>query len=324
MPRVALAVAVIVGVPVVLVGYVSLVEAALRPLSARAASRLRPWLWLAPGCFFLAVFLVYPSIETIRLSFLGPDSKQPVGLANYVFLFTDGAMRIALRNNGFWLVGFTALTVFLGLLVAVLTDRVRYESVAKSIVFLPMAISFTAASVIWKFMFDYQPAGATQTGTLNAVLTLLLPGFQPQAWLVNSPLNNLFLIIASVWVWTGFCMVILSAALKGISGDVLEAARVDGANEWQVFRSVTLPLLAPTVAVAVTIMLVFALKTFDVVYVMTSGNFNTQIIAFSQYQQMFINRDFGHASAIGVLLLVAILPVLAFNLQRFRQQEAIR
>src|SRR5579885_207233 len=323
MPRVALAVAVIVGVPVVLVGYVSLVEAALRPLSARAASRLRPWLWLAPGCFFLAVFLVYPSIETIRLSFLGPDSKQPVGLANYVFLFTDGAMRIALRNNGFWLVGFTALTVFLGLLVAVLTDRVRYESFAQSIVFLPMAISFTAASVIWKFMFDYRPAGTAQTGTLNALLTLI-PGFQPRAWLVNAPLNTVFLILASTWVWTGFCMVILSAALKGLSAEVLDAARIDGANEWQVFWRVIFPLLGGTVAVVTTVMIVFSLKTFDVVYVMTSGNFSTQIIAFSQYQQMFINRDFGKASAIGVVLLVAILPVLAFNLQRFRQQEAER
>lgn len=324
MDRLILVLTVIVGVPLVLVAYLSLAEAALRPWPSRFASAARPWLWIAPGVFFLAVFLVFPTIETIHLSFLGPDSKESVGLANYSFIFTNPSTLVALRNNGLWLVLFTFLTVAIGLLVAVLTDRVRYESLAKSIVFLPMAISFTAASVIWKFMFDYRPAGASQTGTLNAILTLVIPGFQPQAWLVNSPLNNVFLIVASAWVWTGFCMVILSAALKGISADVLEAARVDGANEWRVFWSVTFPLLGPTVAVAITIMLVFALKSFDVVYVMTSGNFDTQIIAFSQYQQMFLNRDFGHASAIGVVLLVAILPVLAFNLQRFRQQEAVR
>jgi alpha-glucoside transport system permease protein len=172
-------------------------------------------------------------------------------------------------------------------------------------------------------MFDYRPAGTAQTGTLNALLTLI-PGFQPRAWLVNAPLNTVFLILASTWVWTGFCMVILSAALKGLSAEVLDAARIDGANEWQVFWRVIFPLLGGTVAVVTTVMIVFSLKTFDVVYVMTSGNFSTQIIAFSQYQQMFINRDFGKASAIGVVLLVAILPVLAFNLQRFRQQEAER
>jgi alpha-glucoside transport system permease protein len=323
MPRLALAAIFVVGVPLVLIAYISLVEAALRPLAGRKASTVRPWLWIAPGFFFLAVFLIYPTIKTFVLSFLNADSTRWIGLSNYLFVFTNGAMQTSLRNSGLWLVLFTFLTVTLGLAIAVLTDRVSYENVAKSIVFVPMAISFTAASVIWKFMFDYKPAGAPQTGSLNALLTLI-PGFQPRAWLINAPLNNVFLIVASVWVWTGFCMVVLSAALKGISAEVLEAARVDGASEWHVFWRVTFPLLGATVAVVITIMLVFALKTFDVVYVMTSGNFNTQIIAYSQYQQMFVNRDFGHASAIGIVLLVAILPVLAFNLQRFRQQELVR
>ena len=323
MPRVALAAVFVVGVPLLLVGYISLVEGALRPLRGRKADALRPWLWVAPGFFFLSVFLIYPTVKTFILSFFNADSSRWAGLSNYLFVFADGAMQTSLRNSGLWLVLFTLLSVVLGLAMAVLTDRVRYESVAKSIVFLPMAISFTAASVIWKFMFDYKPAGAAQTGALNAVLSLI-PGFQPQAWLINPPLNNVFLIVASVWVWTGFCMVVLSAALKGISSEVLEAARIDGADEWQVFWRVTFPLLGATVAVVVTIMIVFALKTFDVVYVMTSGNFNTQIIAFSQYQQLFVSRDAGRASAISIVLLVAILPVLAFNLQRFRQQEAVR
>jgi alpha-glucoside transport system permease protein len=319
----ALAAAVIVGVPLVLIGYITLAEIALRPLPSLPAAAVRPWLWTAPGFFFLSVFLIYPTLKTIDLSFFGPDSATFVGLANYVPIFTEAATQTALRNNGLWLVLFTLLTVSLGLLMAVLTDRVRYEAIAKSVVFLPMAVSFTAASVIWKFVFDYRPAGTAQTGTLNALLTLI-PGFQPQAWLISSPLNSVLLIIASVWVWTGFCMVVLSAALKGISAELLDAARVDGASEWQVFWRVIFPLLGSTVAVVTTIMIVFALKTFDVVYVMTSGNYSTQIIAVSQYQQMFTNRDFGKASAIGVVLLVAILPVLAFNLRRFREQEAVR
>lgn len=318
----ALALAVVIGVPLALVGYISLVEIALRLMPDRTGRKVRPWLWLLPAAFFLGVFLVYPTIHTLMLSFYGPNSEQPVGLTNFEFVFTDPSMLTALRNNGLWLVLFTGGTVILGLLAAVLMDRVRYESVAKSVIFLPMAISFAAASVIWKFIFDFQPAGATQTGTLNALLTLI-PGFQPRAWLINSPSNNLFLIIAGVWVWTGFCMVVLSAALKAVSADVIEAARVDGANEWQVFWRVVLPLLWPTVTVVSTIMVVYALKTFDVVYVMTSGNYNTQILAFSQYQQLFLNQDFGKASAIGAILLVAILPVLAFNLRRFRVQEAI-
>jgi len=321
--RLWLAAAVVAGIPLLLVGYITLAEGAVSRLPGRGSGWIRPWLWLAPGLFFITVFLIYPTVGTLRLSFLGPDSTRPVGLANYVFVFTDKSMLVALRNNGLWLVLFTLLTVGLGLLVAVLTDRVRYEAAAKSLVFLPMAVSFTAASVIWKFMFDYRPPGTPQTGTLNAVLSLI-PGFQPRAWLINPPLNNVFLIVAAVWVWTGFCMVILSAALKGIPSEVQEAARVDGATEWQLFWRITFPLLGSTVAVAITIMVVFALKTFDVVYVMTNGNYDTQNTAFAQYEQLFVNHDFGHAAAIGVVLLIAILPVLAFNLRRFQQQESTR
>ncbi len=323
MDRLWLAAAVVAGIPLLLVGYITLAEGAVSRLPGRGSGWIRPWLWLAPGLFFITVFLIYPTVGTLRLSFLGPDSTRPVGLANYVFVFTDKSMLVALRNNGLWLVLFTLLTVGLGLLVAVLTDRVRYEAAAKSLVFLPMAVSFTAASVIWKFMFDYRPPGTPQTGTLNAVLSLI-PGFQPRAWLINPPLNNVFLIVAAVWVWTGFCMVILSAALKGIPSEVQEAARVDGATEWQLFWRITFPLLGSTVAVAITIMVVFALKTFDVVYVMTNGNYDTQNTAFAQYEQLFVNHDFGHAAAIGVVLLIAILPVLAFNLRRFQQQESTR
>jgi alpha-glucoside transport system permease protein len=322
--RLLLAAVVVAGVPLALVGYVALAEGLVRVLPGRQGARLRPWLWLAPALGFLAVFLVYPTLNTVWLSFQGPRSDTFVGLTNYAFIFTDSAMLEALRNNVLWVVFFTLLSVTLGLVIAVLADRVPYEAVAKSIIFLPMAISFVAAGVIWKFMYDYQPPGLPQTGTANAVLTTVVPGADPVPWLINQPWNNGALIVAAVWVWTGFCLVILSAALKGIPAEVLEAARVDGANEWQVFARVIVPMMGSTIAVVATTMVIFALKAFDIVYVMTNGNFGTEVIANRMYKELFNVRDFGRASAIAVVLLAAIVPVMVFNLKRFREQEAAR
>lgn len=313
----------VVGVPLLLVAYITAVEGGLKALPRAVERGLRPWLWLGPALAFLLVFLVYPSVRTVQLSFLGPDSTGFVALTNYRSVFTSADTLLAMRNNLLWLVVFTGLSVGFGLLAAVLADRVPYEPLAKALIFLPMAISFVAAGVIWRLMYDYQPPGAPQTGTLNALLTALAPGFAPRAWLVNQPWNNLALIVAGAWVWTGFCLVILSAGLKGIPGEVIEAARVDGAGEWQVFWRVILPLLGPTVAVVATTMIINALKAFDVVYVMTNGNFNTDVIANLMYKQMFNFRDFGRASAIAVALLAAIVPVMLFNLRRLKQQEAI-
>jgi len=313
----------IVGVPAIQVGYAAAIESALRRLPARTQQALRPWLWLAPALAFLAVFLIYPALHTLYLSVLDARSTAFVGAKNYVFALTNPEMLIAVRNNLLWLVVFTGVSVSLGLLLAVLTDRVRYEAVAKSIIFLPMAISFVAASVIWKFIYEFRPAGAPQIGLLNAVLTAL-PGGRPVAWLVNLRLNNLALIAVAVWVWVGFCLVILSAGLKSIPGELLEAARVDGASEWHVFRKIILPSLSSTIVVVMTTMVIFALKAFDIVYVMTNGNFNTDVIANRMYKEMFNVRDFGRASAIAVVLFVATVPVMLANIRRFRQQEAAR
>jgi alpha-glucoside transport system permease protein len=319
--RVELAVAAVIGVPLLTCVYVVLVEKGLGGLPPRWQRALRPWLWLAPALAFLIVFLVYPTVETIRLSFYGPQSVQPVGLANYTSLAIDPGVQATVRNNLLWLIIFTTVSVGLGLVIAVLTDRQRYESVAKAVVFLPMAVSFVGASVIWKFIYDFQPAGSPQTGLLNAVLLRVVPGFVPQAWLIQDPLNNLALIAVGVWVWAGFCTVILSAALKGLSRDVIEAARVDGANAWQIFRLVTIPLISPTIAVVATTMVIFALKAFDIVYVMTSGNFDTDVLANRMYTEMFTDQDFGRAAAIAVILLIAIIPVMLVNVRRFRRQE---
>jgi alpha-glucoside transport system permease protein len=234
-------------------------------------------------------------------------------------------MLTALRNNVIWMVAFTTITVAMGLIVATLADRVRYESIVKGMIFLPMSISFVAAGVIWRFMYDFRPPGLPQTGTLNAAFMAVLPGFEPQAWLIsNPPLNNLALIVAAAWTWTGFCMVVLSAALKGVPTELLDAARVDGANESQVFRHVTLPTIAPTLGVVITTMIIFALKAFDIVYVMTNGNFDTEVIANRMYKEMFNIRDFGRASAVAVVLLAAVVPIMLLNIRRFQQQEENR
>lgn len=322
--RLLLAVIAVVGVPAVTCGYIVLVEKLLLVLPDRRQRAVRPWLWIAPAALLMIVFLVYPTVQTIALSTYNADSTRFIGLTNYQFLIHDKAFLLALRNNLIWLVVFTGVTVLFGLVFAVLTERVSYESVARAIVFLPMAISFVGAGVIWKFVYAYQPAGAAQTGLLNAVLVALIPSFQPQAWLINPPLNTLALIAVGVWVWTGFCTVILSAALKGISREVLEAARVDGANELQIFRSVTIPMISTTIVVVATTMVIFALKAFDIVYVMTSGNFQTDVIANRMYTVMFTDDNYGQAAAIAVVLLLAIVPVMLGNIRRFRQQEETR
>ena len=316
--RLVIAALVVVAVPLVLIGYILLVEWLLRRVPRRAAARVRPWLWIGPALAFLGVFLVYPTIATLIRSFQNRRGDAFIGLDNYAWFFGENGTLIALRNNVFWVVFLPALVVGIGLLVAILIDRVRYENVVKSIIFLPMAISFVAAGVVWRFMYDLDP----KVGTLNAAVTAA--GGDPIAWLVAQPWNNFFLIIVGVWMLTGFAMVILSAGLKGISTELLEAARVDGANERQVFRKIILPLLAPTIAVVATTIIIYALKTFDVVYTMTSGNFDTNVIGLSMYQELFNNTQGGRAAAIAVVLFVAIVPVMIFNIRRFQQQEALR
>lgn len=324
MDRIILGVVVVVGVPLATVAYVALIEWLLKFLSYDARGKLRPWLWLAPAFILLAFYLVYPTVNTIYLSFFDARSESFVGLDNFEFAFTNSDMLDAFKNNLLWLIFFTACTVGFGLIIAVLTDRVRYETAVKALVFLPMAISAVAAGVIWKLMYEWEPAARAQTGTVNAALDAVVPGFEPQAWLVNTDVNNAALIVIGIWLWTGFCTVILSAGLKGIPEELLEAARVDGANEFQIFRHVTLPLMASTIAVVATTMIINVLKVFDIVYVMTNGNFDTEVIANRMYKEMFNFRHFGRASAIAVVLLLLIVPVMIYNIRRFREQEALR
>jgi alpha-glucoside transport system permease protein len=313
----------VIGVPLVIVGYIALTDGAVGRLPPKVQPRIRPWLWVGPALVLVTAFLVYPSIATFWISLLTPDGKKFVGLANYANVLADNSVLIAIRNNIYWIVFYTLGVLALGLILAVLADYVPYEAPIKSLFFMPMAISFVAAGVIWRFMYAYQPAVATQTGTLNAVWTALTRQ-DPIPWLIDRRVNNFALIFVAIWVWTGFAMVITSAALKGIPTELLEAARVDGANELQVFGFITVPLLAPTLTVIGTTLVIFALKAFDIVYVMTNGNYNTDVLARRMYGELFTNQNFGRSGAIAVILLLAVVPVLIFNVRRFRFQEAIR
>lgn len=314
---------VVIGVPAVLVGYILLTERLIQALPERRQGSIRPWFWIAPAVAFLVVFLIYPTLNTFVLSFMDAQSRQFVGLDNYVWFIQDAGTIEALRNSVLWVVFMTGGVVGLGLLIAILVDRVRYEPVAKSVIFLPLAISFVAAGIIWNFMYQYVDPSRTQTGTLNAVIGLV--GLGPVRWTQEEPLNNFALIFIGIWMWTGFAMVILSAGLKGISPELLEAARVDGANEWQVFRGIILPLLTPTIFVVGTTIVITALKSFDIVFTVTNGNFGTDVIAREMWQQMFTPPgNFGRASAVAIVLLLAIIPFMIINIRRFREQEAIR
>jgi alpha-glucoside transport system permease protein len=306
-----------------MLGYIVVAEWLIGRLPAGARPRLRPWVWIGPALAFVGFFLIAPAIQTIFLSLKDATSTNFVGLDNFVAVLSDSNVHIALRNNAFWWIAFfTAFVLVDGLVIAVLADRVPYESVAKSLIFLPQAISFVAAGTIWKFIYSYQPPGVEQTGTLNALVVLF--GGEPHPWLAEAPLNNLLLIVVGVWAWAGFATVILSASLKGVPVELLEAARLDGASEPMVFREIILPLLLPTITVVATTLVIFALKAFDVVYVMTNGNFDTEVLANRMYKEMFNVRNYGRASAVAVILLLGIIPVLIFNVRRFREQEAIR
>jgi alpha-glucoside transport system permease protein len=306
-----------------LAGYIVLGEFLVRRLPEEAQPKARPWIWVGPALLFVALFLVYPVFGTAYRSLFDRQGGTFVALANYTHVLSDATVWTAIRDNVFWLVIYTVFALLFGLLMAVLSDRVPYETPVKSLIFMPMAISFTALAVIWKFMYSYQPPGLPQTGTLNAILTGLFRA-DPITWIQDQRLNNFALIAAAVWGITGFSMVILSASLKGIPAELLEAARVDGAGEITIFRRIIFPLLLPTITVVGTTLVIFALKAFDIVYVMTAGNFHTDVLANRMYRELYLAGNFANSSALAIILLIAVIPVLIFNLRQFRSVEARR
>jgi alpha-glucoside transport system permease protein len=264
-------------------------------------------------------FLAVPVIRTLIASFENNIGDTFVGLENYIYAFTDPRMLETFRNNLLWLVVGTGLSVSIGLLVAILADRTKLEVLYKSIIFTPMAISFVGAGVIWKFVYTYKGTGVNiqEIGLLNAIIQAF--GGQTQPWLNIPPWNNLFLIVIMIWLQTGYAMVILSSAIKGVPAELLEAARIDGATEARAFFSIIIPHIRGTLITVITTIVIFSLKTFDIVRVMTGGNFGTNVIANEFYLQSFTYNNAGRASAIAIVLLLAVSPVIINNVRQYNK-----
>jgi alpha-glucoside transport system permease protein len=294
-------------------------------LPERFREGVRPYVFVGPCLVILAVFLVYPVINTIVISFKDATSTDFVGIDNYKFVFTDSGMLTAIRNTAGWIIIVPLVATTVGLVFATLADRLRRgEAVAKSMIFLPMAISFAGAAIVWNFIYSFRPEGfGTNIGLLNGIMIGL--GQKPVAWLDVKPWNNLLLMVIMVWMQTGFAMVVLSAAIKAVPEEIIEAARIDGATEFQVFRRITAPVIWPTIVVVLTYMIINAMKVFDIVFVMgnTEGR-GTEVIAERMISWFFVRGDFGKGAAVAVVLFVAIIPVMVYNVRRFREQERIR
>lgn len=294
--------------------------------------RLAPFLYLLPAILVIGLFIVYPMVDTVRLSFTDRFGDQSAAescidgepcwgiFENFRYALTSSDMLTALRNNALWLLLMVPATVAAGLLIALLADRVRYESLAKAIIFMPMAISFIGAGIIWNFMYQIETGTGPQIGVLNAIIVAF--GGQPVPWMSSQAVNNYALMVVGTWLWAGFCMTILSAAIKGLPEEVLEAARVDGANEWNMFWRIILPMIWPIVVVVTITMVINILKIFDIVFVMTGGNFGTEVIANRMFK--LIVTDVGKSTSIAVLLVLLTIPVMIYNVRRFRAEEAMR
>lgn len=294
-------------------------------LPERYQDGVRPYVFVGPCLVILSVFLVYPVINTLFLAFKDARSVEFVGLENFRFVFTDSSMLRSIRNTAGWIIVVPLIAVSIGLAFATLADRLRRgEAVAKSLIFLPMAISFAGAAVTWQLIYNFRPAGfGTNIGLANGIWMGI--GNDPVAWLQQQPWNNFLLMIIMVWMQTGFAMVVLSAAIKAIPSSILEAARIDGASEMQVFRWVVVPSILPTIVVVATYMVINSMKVFDIVFMIGGAETNgTEVIAERMIQWFFISDHRGRGAAIAVILFVAIIPMMYWNVRRFREQEAIR
>ncbi len=286
------------------------------------ANMIRPWLFLMPALLALGVYLAYPVVETLRLSLterLPGGESQFVGLANYQQMFAEPKFWEAMSNNMMWLLVVPAMSTVFGLLAAQLSDRVRWGNLAKSLIFMPMAISFVGAAVIWKLVYDARPVGQDQIGVLNA-LYMFFGGTEPKNWLTMIGPNNYLLMIVLVWIQTGFAMVILSAALRGIPEETVEAAIVDGANPFQVFFKIKVPQIMGTIVVVWTTITIVVLKVFDIVFAMTNGQWETQVLANYMYDKLFRANDWGVGSASAMIIMLLVSPILVWNVYNARKE----
>lgn len=283
------------------------------------ANIVRPWLFLMPALVALGLYLAYPVFETLRLSLTDRDAGGAfVGLANYEQMLSEQKFWEALQNNFLWLLVVPAMSTAFGLLAAQLTDRIRWGALAKSLIFMPMAISFVGASVIWKLVYDARPEGVDQIGILNAIIVAF--GGEPHTFLTIPFWNNFFLMVVLIWIQTGFAMVILSAALRGVPEETVEAAIVDGANPFQIFFKIKVPQIMGTIVVVWTTITITVLKVFDIVFAMTNGQWETQVLANYMYDKLFRASDWGVGSAAAMVIMLLVSPILVWNVRTARKE----
>jgi len=285
----------------------------------RRQALVRPWLFIGPAILILGVYLIYPVISTLIYSFYDKGGDNFVGFANYRWLVGDQEFHNSLLNNLMWLIVVPAACTFLGLIIAVLTDKIWWGTIAKSLIFLPLAISFVGASVIWKFVYEYRGDGQEQIGILNAIIQAF--GGQPQVWISLPFWNNFFLMIILIWIQTGFAMVILSSALRGIPEETIEAAVIDGASPFQIFWKIMVPQIWGTILVVWTTITILVLKVFDIVLTMTNGQWNSQVLANLMFNWMFRGGgDFGRGATIAIVIMIGVLPIMIWNIRQANKE----
>ena len=282
------------------------------------ANAIRPWLFLLPAMILLTLYLVYPLLWSIYLSFMDKDGAKFVGGANYTWMLGDAKFQESMRNNVLWLIVVPAFSTLFGLIAAAVTDRIKWGNFAKAMIFMPMAISFVGASVIWKFVYDFRPEGTSQIGLMNAIYGYF--GGEPQTWLTNELVNSFLLMIVLIWIQTGFAMVILSGALRGIPEETIEAAILDGASPLQIFFKIKVPQIWGTILVVWTTITITVLKVFDIVLTMTNGQWGTQVLGNYMFDWLVRGQDSGRASAIAIVIMLLVTPIMIWNIRNARKE----
>ena len=291
--------------------------------SVKAQEWVRYLVFLVPAVALLLIGLIYPAVRTLILSFMDGNSENFVGFDNYIWAFERPEILQVLINTAIWVFVVPTVSTFIGLVIAYLTDRMKSAATVKSLIFMPMAISMVGASIIWKFVYDYEPnAKKVDIGLLSAISKAV--GIEPPNWLLENPLNTFLLIVVMIWIQTGFAMVVLSAAMKNIPDEVVEASMLDGATQLKRFVQITVPMIRASIVVVLTTITIGTLKVFDIVRTMTGGNFQTNVIANEMYTQTFRALNYGTGSALAIILFLGVVPIILYNIRQLRIERTER